>query len=87
MTTDKTRHYNHQMMHIFTLLIAQGMLSTIGIALSLFHLNNNIFLFVGILTLNIVGLILFQPFQIMKYLRERVEFKRGLEAITTPKAR
>ncbi len=80
MKIDKTRHYNHQMMHIFTLLIAQGMLSIMGIALSLFHFNN-IFLFVGILTLNIVGLILFQPFQIMKYLRERVEFKRGLEAI------
>ena len=83
MTKDKIKQQNHQMMHVFTLLIAQFMLSIIGITLSFVQFNHNIYLYAGISGLNIMAMFLFQPFKIMHLLREGLAEQRFREAVTT----
>lgn len=81
LTIEKVKKYNHQLMHIVTLLIAQAMISIFGIVIAIFHFKHNIYLYVGILMLNIMALFLFKPFKIMYALHEGYGYKGAFQAV------
>jgi len=76
--------FNRQLSRIYSLIILNFMVLISAVALNYFHLNNNKILYVGI-ALDVLALILFKPWTMMRWARELFACKRMLEEITKTK--
>ena len=76
--------FNRHISRIYSLVILNLMLFIGALILNYYCLNNNKFLYTG-LTLNLIALILFKPWTLMRGVRELFACKRMLEDITKTK--
>jgi len=76
--------FNRQMSRIYSLVILNVMVFIGALILNYYCLNNNKFLYTG-LALNLIALILFKPWTLMRQVRELFACKRMLEDITKTK--
>ena len=75
---------NHQLSRVYSLIIINFMLLVAAVALNYFHLNNNKVLYIGI-AFDVIALIYFKPWSIMRDMRELFACQRMLEDITKTK--
>ena len=76
--------FHTQLSRIYCLAIVHIILSVIGLMLNYTRLNSD-YLYLAIITLNIMALFCFEPWKIMGYLNKGYEYKQGLEAIAEEK--
>ena len=75
---------NRQLSRTYSLFIINFMLLISAIALNYCHLNNNKILYVGI-ALDIVALIFFKPWKMIRHVRELYTCQKMLKEITGKK--
>ena len=75
---------NRQLSRVYSLIIINLMLLISSVALNYFHLNNNKALYLGI-AFDVLALIYFKPWSIMRDMRELFACQRMLEDITKTK--
>ncbi len=75
---------NHELSRAYSLFIIILMLLISAVALNYFHLNNNKILYVAIIV-DVLALIFFKPWKMMRDMRELYACQRMLEEITKTK--
>lgn len=75
MEINQIRKFNSQISRMYVLAIIHVILSAIGLMLNYCQVKSD-YLFFSIVALNIVALICFQPWQIMRYLHEAYGYER-----------
>jgi hypothetical protein len=76
--------FNRQLSRVYSLVILNVMLLVSALVLNYYCLNNNKFLYVA-LTLNLIALILFKPWKLMREVRELFACQRILVELTKVK--
>jgi hypothetical protein len=76
--------FNRQLSRMYSLAIANVMLSVAGLALNYFQFNHSKILYFAI-CLNVLGLIFFQPWKIMGCLNEGYGYQEGMNVLSKEK--
>ena len=76
----QVKKFGRQISFVYLLAIIHIILSVLGLLLNKYHFRSDYF-FYSIIGLNVMALICFQPWQIMRYLNEGYGYKQVLNEI------
>ncbi len=85
MTTKSLNSYFNQLSSMYSLSILHILVSLVGILSNYFDVDSTFSLFSAIFVINIIGLIYFEPLEIMKALMEGFEYKQGMKSLRNDK--